>query len=389
MRTDDQLHSLIAEQAAEWYVAHRDGELAPSQRQAFMRWLRASPMHVAEYLSIVGIAQDMCDAARQDTTPLQQLLREASAADRVVPFDGMAHTFAPDTRSPNNYYRTRSARARSTNRSPRRAIVRWGVGIAVSGLVAVVLMGSLGWFASRPPPALNYATHHGEQRSLQLPDNTIVRLNSDSAIVVSFDRHQRRVEVARGQAYFEVAKDPSRAFGVQVDGLLIKDIGTAFDVYRQGTDTTVTVAEGQVQVWHASPAPSAGWFGLDRHLPAPQGHAPILDLAAGYQARIATSGTVESQGPVDMQRATAWTQGNIAFENRSIAAVAAEFNRYNNLQISVDDSHIAALPISGTFDAHDVSTFVAFLDSLPGVHVEARDNRIHVAAAVATRQHRK
>jgi transmembrane sensor len=388
MRTDDQLHSLIAEQAAEWYVAHRDGELAPAQQQAFMRWLRASPVHVAEYLSIVSVAQDIGDAARQDTTSLRQLLHEAAAQNHVVPLDGTAHTPVPDTRVP-GHYRTRSIREHHTTRSSRRPVVRWGVGIAVSALVTVILIGSLRWFASGPPPAQSYATHHGEQRSLQLPDNTIVRLNSDSAITVSFDRHQRRVEVTRGQAYFEVAKDPSRGFGVQVDGLLIKDIGTAFDVNRQGTDTTVTVAEGQVQVWHASPAPSAGWFGSDRHLSAPQGHAPILDLEAGHQARIATSGTVESRGPVDVQRATAWTQGNIAFENQSIAVVAAEFNRYNNLQISVGDPRIAALPISGTFDAHDVPTFVAFLDSLPGVHAETRDSHIRVVATRPTQQHRK
>jgi transmembrane sensor len=368
-------------------VAHRDGELAPAQQQAFMRWLRASPVHVAEYLSIVGVAQDIGDAARQDPTPLRQLLHEAAAQDRVVPLDGAARTPVHDTRVP-GHYRTRSIRERHTTRSPRRAMVRWGLGIAASALVAVIVTGSLRWFVSRPPPAQSYATHHGEQRSLQLPDNTIVRLNSDSAITVSFDRHQRRVEVTRGQAYFEVAKDPTRGFGVQVDGLLIKDIGTAFDVYRQGTDTTVTVAEGQVRVLHASPTSSAGWFGPDRHLPV-QGQPPILDLTAGRQARIAASGAVKANGTVDVRRATAWTQGNIAFENQSIAAVAAEFNRYNNLQISVDDPRIAALPISGTFDAHDVSTFAAFLDSLPGVHAETRGSHIRVVAMRSAQQRRR
>lgn len=98
---------------------------------------------------------------------------------------------------------------------------------------------------------------------------------------------------------------------------------------------------------------------------------------------------MESQGPIDVQRATAWTQGNIAFENQSIAAVAAEFNRYNNLQISVIDPRIATLPISGTFDAHDVSTFVAFLDSLPDVHVETESQHLVVVASrVSQRLHR-
>jgi transmembrane sensor len=136
------------------------------------------------------------------------------------------------------------------------------------------------------------------------------------------------------------------------------------------------------------PAPSTGWFGVDRYLAAPQGR-PIVDLTAGHPARIAASGRVESQGPVDMQRATAWTQGNIVFENQSIAAVAAEFNRYNNLQISVSDPHIAMLPISGTFDAHDVSTFAAFLDSLPDVHVETHGQQWVVVASRLSQQRHK
>lgn len=263
MRTpDEQLNDLIAEQAAEWYVAHRDGELAPSQQQAFMRWLQASPMHVAEYLSIAGVARDIGDAARQNTTPLQPLLREAGAPGRVVLFDGTAHTSVPDTQVLEKYWR-RASREHRASRALHRPFARWGVGIAMSVLAAVALFAGLQWFASRPQ-LQSYATRHGEQRSLQLPDNTVVRLNSDSTIAVSFDRRHRRVEVVRGQAYFEVAKDPARPFGVQVDGLLIKDIGTTFDIYRQGADTTVTVAEGQVQVWRAAPAPSTGWFGLDR-----------------------------------------------------------------------------------------------------------------------------
>ncbi|WP_077513121.1 FecR domain-containing protein [Rhodanobacter sp. B05] len=387
MRTpDEQLHALIAEQAAEWYVAHRDGELAPSQQQVFMCWLRASPVHVAEYLSIAGMARDIGGAARQNTTPLQPLLREADMAERVVSFDGTAYTPAPDARATGKY-RRRAGRDHRASHAPRRPFARWGVGIAMSALAAVALFAGLQWFVYKPQ-LQSYATRHGEQRSLQLPDNTVVRLNSDSTIAVHFDRRQRRVEVTRGQAYFEVAKDPARPFGVQVDGLLIKDIGTTFDIYRQRADTTVTVAEGQVQVWRAVPAPSTGWFGLDRYHSALQGR-PIVDLTAGHQARIAASGQVESQGPIDVQRATAWTQGNIAFENQAIAAVAAEFNRYNNLQISVSDPRIAMLPISGTFDAHDVSTFAAFLDSLPDVHVETHGQQLVVVASRGSQRRHK
>jgi len=378
------LHALIAEQAAEWYVSNRDGVQAPQQREDFMRWLRASPVHVAEYLAIAGMERDVGDAARRNATPLRQLLREAGVPERVVPFDGGGAASVLVAHSPREH---RARHAVHASRVPSRPLVRWSAAFAVLTLIGMALYGGVQWFVSRPQTQ-DYATRHGEQRSLQLPDNTVVWLDSDSAITVRFDRHQRSVEVTRGQAYFQVAKDAARPFGVRVDGLWVKDIGTVFDVYRQGDGATITVAEGQVQVWHAPPAPSTGWFGLDRRPSMPPGQ-PIASLTAGRQARIAASGRVEAQGAVDVRLATAWTQGNIVFENQPIAAVAAQFNRYNNLQISVDDPRVGALPISGTFDAHDVATFVAFLDSLPGVKVKTRGGRARVVAAVAARKHRK
>lgn len=387
MRTrDERLHALIVEQAAEWYVANRDGVLAPPQRQDFMRWLRASPVHVAEYLAIAGVERDVGDAARRDATPLPQLLREAGVPDRVVSLDGGGAASTLSALSPREH-RAGARHGVRTSRAPGRPFMRWSAVFAVLVSAGVVIFGGFQWFASRPQ-VQDYATRHGEQRSLQLPDNTVVWLDSDSAVAVRFDRHQRSVEVTRGQAYFQVAKDARRPFGVRVNGLWVRDIGTAFDVYRQGDGATITVAEGQVQVWHAPPAASTGWFGLDRHPFTPQGR-PIVSLTAGRQARIAASGRVEAQGAVDVRQVTAWTQGNIVFENQPIAAVAAQFNRYNNLQIRVGDPRIGALPVSGTFDAHDVATFVTFLDSLPGVKVETRDGRIHVIAAVPAWQHRK
>src|SRR6185312_5784850 len=56
---EEQLRDLIAEQAAEFYVAHLAGDRTRDQEQEFLRWLRTSPLHVAEYMSIAGIAKDL------------------------------------------------------------------------------------------------------------------------------------------------------------------------------------------------------------------------------------------------------------------------------------------------------------------------------------------
>ena len=384
MRTQEQkMRMLIAEQAAEWHVAHLDGGLDSRRAREFMRWLQASPLHIAEYLQIASIARDAADAARKSNTPLQSLLMEAS--DPVVQLGGAKRDENFETYSPDAH---RVARKHHSSRhTRRRSVVRWAASFAA---LVFVLSASLlgGWLTSRPHVKI-FATRHGEQRSLQLSDDTTVQLDSDSSIKVEFNYRQRRVEVERGQAYFQVAKDSGRPFSVRAGQSLIRDVGTAFDVYRRSTDTTVTVAQGRVQVWTApDKEPSIrDWFGFGERDIWPQGK-PLADLVAGHQVRIALSGRVESQGEADMQQTLAWTRGDIAFDNQSVASVAAEFNRYNRQQIDVADSRIGALPISGVFNAHDVGTFATFLGTMSGVHVETHGQQIVVAASKKARTRR-
>jgi len=91
------------------------------------------------------------------------------------------------------------------------------------------------------------------------------------------------------------------------------------------------------------------------------------------------SGGVSAQPiPVDVQQTMAWLQRKIAFEQRPLGEVADEFNRYGSIPIEIDDAALRALPISGVFDADDVDSFVAFLQTLDGVRVERTNARIRV-----------
>jgi len=58
--------------------------------------------------------------------------------------------------------------------------------------------------------------------------------------------------------------------------------------------------------------------------------------------------------------------------------VADEFNRYGSIPIEIVDAELRALPISGVFDAYDIDTFVAFLQTFDGVRVERTNARIRV-----------
>jgi transmembrane sensor len=59
----------------------------------------------------------------------------------------------------------------------------------------------------------------------------------------------------------------------------------------------------------------------------------------------------------------AWTQGRLWFDRVTLSEAVTEFNRYNRRQLVIDDPAIENLHIGGAFDATDLDSFVAALQS--------------------------
>ena len=89
---------------------------------------------------------------------------------------------------------------------------------------------------------------------------------------------------------------------------------------------------------------------------------------------MARSGSAESVRAVDSGRALAWAEGRLIFENSSVAEAVRQFNRYNRIQILVNDDDLAHRSISGVFSAADPESFAAFLQSVAHVRVAHGDN---------------
>jgi len=339
---DEHLRDLIAQQAADYFVARRAGALSDEEDQEFLRWLRTSPIHVAEYLAVSSLARDVAVAAKRIDMPLDDLIAGANGAGQVVSINSAVPLFEnPPLHRPQL-------------RNRRRAIFRRS---ALAAGYAAIAAAGIFFFLNRSD-RIEIAAGHGELRTWQLADNTIVHLNSDSAISVKFDEHRRQVEIERGEVYFEVAKDVKRPFYVRAGSATLEDIGTAFDVYRQDKDTLVSVVEGQVAVKRES-----------RH---------VTDLRAGEQATILPSQVVKSKTPQKIFQATAWLHQEIVFDRSPIADAAVQFNRYTQTQIIVDDPRIAEMAISGVFHIYDLASFTQFLNGLPGVEAVMKGNTLHV-----------
>jgi transmembrane sensor len=364
--TDERIRDAIAEQASEWFVANDEAPLDSSRSAALIDWLRASPVHVEEFLGVAAITRDLRTAGTDAEYSIEALLARALAED-----DDSVHSSWPRSHWPAVFAAVRDAPLR-----------RWrSVAITVAA-VSVVGLGLLSLSKLQPgarmsapaaAAALHFETRHGDQQTYRLADNSVLHLNTDSAVEVRYSPTQRLVVLLSGEADFEVAHEPKRAFRVLAGPAEVVDLGTKFDVRLRQDSTLVTVLEGRVAVEPAS-LPMKGTPGSSEN------HPPrFVELVANQQISVAKGQWPGAPMAADAQRATAWLHRQIAFDHEPLERVAAELNRYSPKPIEIMTPRLRTLEISGVFSTDDIDEFLAFLRSLQGVRVEVTATHILVS----------
>jgi transmembrane sensor len=357
----DPVRSLIAMQAQTWFALHRAGELTAAQRQQFVDWLCESPAHAQEYVALAGFMEDVLQAAAQVTTPAEVLIARARAQSDV----DVVQPLFPSMDLPWEH----------SEPSKRMRAPVWVAAAAIVTTMAVLLAG--GWWLHERN---HYQTAHAEQRSWRMPDGSTVHLNSSSEIRVRFDDRQRRVDLVRGQALFQVAKDARRPFWVYAGDAAAKAVGTEFDVYRRADHTLISVLEGRVAVWRLPDVFEQARHALDGE-GNPGRRQLIAQLDADQQAMISAHSAAVSPRRDTVRKTVAWLQRQVVFNHDPLGSAIEEFNRYAERRIRVVAPELRAMQISGIFSAYDADAFLRFLERQPDIRVDRSGEEIVVSGS--------
>jgi transmembrane sensor len=187
------------------------------------------------------------------------------------------------------------------------------------------------------PRDLQYETAVGEIRRVPLPDGSAATINTASRIRVAFGSGLRRIALQAGEAWFQVAKDPVRAFLVEAGAVRVRATGTAFSVRRRPDGSEVLVTEGAVEVW------------------ADDARLLKANVAAGDAVFISDDGRIlrEALDSSAVDRRLAWRAGKIELIGQPLSAAIAEFNRYNHRQIVLADPRLGREQFDGVFRTDD------------------------------------
>jgi transmembrane sensor len=222
-----------------------------------------------------------------------------------------------------------------------------------TGLVAASLAGLLFWSRS----SAVFRTDLGERNLPDLADGSSTAINTASEIEITLSKSRRDVRLAKGEAWFKVAKDPARPFVVEAGGVRVRAIGTAFSVRRREEGVDVLVTEGVVEAW------------------AGENQRPLLRLRAGQRAYIGEDSEVrlEAETPSVVDRTLAWRQGSIDLDGDTLASAVNEFNRYNRRKIVLIDTRLASRQFDGTFRTDDPEAFAHAVGSIFSVPIDLTD----------------
>lgn len=326
--TKDEQDRIEAEASA-WLV-EREAGASPEAEQRFQAWLAADPAHRAAFDAVGRTWGRLGELTDTDT--------------------GAAETPA---------------------RTPRisRRIAATAAALAVAATLAAIMLPS--WLGA---PAARYETALGEIRPIALPDGTIATLGARSAIDVRYGEGERYVALRSGEAFFEVAHDAARPFVVEAGGTTVRVVGTRFDVRRGARHVGVAVLDGVVEV-------SAG---------GGQANAAAT-LTGGERIEVEERHSFLAPAPAPVREiaaapAGAWRDGRLAYDDASLADVAADLNRYYAPGVVLASRKTGALRVTASFRADEIAGFVEALDTiLPVAVARAEDGALRIALRDAAR----
>ena len=114
-------------------------------------------------------------------------------------------------------------------------------------VAAAVSLGLMSWFIAKPLSIRLHETEPGQRITITATPNIDISLDSDSSVTVS-NTDPPRIELLRGNAYFDVRGDGPGKLQLKVGTTYIRDTGTRFSVRKSSSGGNIAVASGQVEI---------------------------------------------------------------------------------------------------------------------------------------------
>lgn len=208
------------------------------------------------------------------------------------------------------------------------------------------------------------STNTGEVKKLTLPDGSNVWLNSQSTIIFpeKFDRKKRNVFLI-GEAFFKVEKNPEKPFFVNTSAMVVKVLGTSFNISNYNNDPTLStiLVEGKVEL--------------------------INKVAKGKNIVMSPNEEVllnKTNGEISIDKkpeplVAPWREGRFRFYKTDLLSIAHQLERKYDCQIVIVDKAAETMKFTADFEDEGLDKILGLLNKAHSFNLKKKENKYFIS----------
>jgi len=205
---------------------------------------------------------------------------------------------------------------------------------------------------------MSIETFAGQHKQVILPDGTKVWLNGHSSLNYrnDFERQDTRSVELKGEAFFEVVKNPARPFIITTGKTITRVLGTSFDIKQEKEGSIkVTVVTGKVS-FHSEYNPKQKLLLLP-------GDAGIISKE-GYVGKFRYND----------QNFLYWKDKQLVFTNAPFTEVIKTLEEAYDVNFQLKDQELLGRRITTSFNKAPLSQVMDVLEVLLDIRIERSDS---------------
>jgi transmembrane sensor len=189
--------------------------------------------------------------------------------------------------------------------------------------------------------AITRSTDQGQKLRFQLPDNSMITLNSDSRLEY-FENDSMRLVHISGEGFFEVARNEEKPFVVNAGKLKATVLGTSFNVMnREGiNEASVSLVEGRLKVEYDQ---------------------QDIQLIPGEQAIFESNSDAMKKDKWDYFRVFGWKEGVLYFQDAGFSEIIRQLELWYGVNMKINKDLVLKKHYSGKFNNEPLSNVLESL----------------------------
>jgi ferric-dicitrate binding protein FerR (iron transport regulator) len=200
----------------------------------------------------------------------------------------------------------------------------------------------------------------GARYELTLADGTKVWMNAESELVYPtvFNTNERRVQL-KGEAFFEVTKNPDQPFIVEAEGNEIRVLGTSFNISAYDNDPSfqATLVSGKV------------------NLKTENGES--VSLEPGQLAEVNQTSHEVLLKKVDTKLYTSWRDDILYFKDIEMSALMNKLERWYGVDIQIMNPDKEKIRFSGAMENQkDLDFILHLIAQTTSIKIEKQEDKI-------------